>query len=114
MDNRKTTYTGGCRCGQVRYAVELELGDGEGRCKCGDCKRTFCGALVKPNAFKLLTGEESLADYTFESRRVHHVFCKHCGTRSFCRGDIPEIGGAYVTVNLKLLDGFREAFDRAG
>ena len=112
MDKLKT-YTGGCRCGQVRYAVELDLGARAGSCTRPECERAYWGALVKPAAFKLLAGEESLDDYIFEARRVHHLFCRHCGTRSFCRGDIPEIGGPYVTVNLKCLDIHTEPYARA-
>jgi len=105
MSTEPKTYTGGCHCGQIRYRVELNLQAGSMQCNCSICSKTnYWGALVKPAAFKLLAGEDSLCDYTFNSRSVHHLFCKHCGIRSFCRGDIPEIGGAYVTVNLKCLD----------
>jgi hypothetical protein len=106
MKNEPKTYTGGCRCGQVRYQVDLDLRAGGQQCNCSTCSKTnYRGALVRPAAFKLLSGEDSLYDYTFNSRSVHHLFCKHCGIRSFCRGDIPEIGGPYITVNLKCLDG---------
>jgi hypothetical protein len=104
MDHRKT-YQGGCDCGQVRYQVELNLGACSERCICKRCSTpNFWGALVEPAAFKLLTGEDCLNDYTVNARGVHHLVCKHCGSRSFCRGSIPEIGGDYVTVNLNSLD----------
>jgi hypothetical protein len=103
MDHRKT-YVGGCDCGQVRYEVELNLSACGERCSCSLCStNSYWGALVEPDAFKLLAGEDCLRDDTSNSRNVHHLFCKNCGRRSFCRGDIPEIGGAYVTVNLKCL-----------
>lgn len=103
MDHRKT-YLGGCDCGQVRYQVELNLGACEARCRCSRCSTpNYWGALVKPTAFKLLAGEDCLNDYTINPRGVHHLVCKHCGSRSFCRGYIPEIGGAFVTVNLNCL-----------
>jgi hypothetical protein len=103
MDHRKT-YVGGCDCGQVRYEVELNLGAYGERCICPRCSTpSYWGALVEPEAFKLLAGEDCLNVYTSNARGVHHLVCKHCGSRSFCRGDIPEIGGAYVTVNLNCL-----------
>ena len=34
----------------------------------------------------------------------HHLFCRHCGIHAFSRGDIPEIGGAFVSVQLACLD----------
>jgi hypothetical protein len=104
MDHRKS-YVGGCDCGQVRYQVELNLSACGERCSCSMCSTTsYWGALVEPTAFKLLAGEDCLKDCTV-NERVHNVFCKHCGSRSFVRGNIPEIGGAYVTVNLKALEG---------
>ncbi len=35
---------------------------------------------------------------------THHPFCRTCGVRCFGRGDLPELGGAYVAVNLHSLD----------
>lgn len=107
MNSELKTYTGGCQCGQVRYSVELDLhAPGVPSVR---SKRNYWGALVKPDAFKLLAGEAELCDFTFNSRSVvHHLFCRRCGIRSFCRGDIPEIGGAYVTVNLKCLDAVKD------
>lgn len=103
MDHPKT-YLGGCDCGQVRYQVELNLSACSERCICARCSTpNFWGALVEPAAFKLLTGEDCLKDYAVNPRGVHHLVCKHCGSRSFCRGNIPEIGGDYVTVNLNCL-----------
>jgi len=31
--------------------------------------------------------------------------CRHCGVRAFARGNVPEIGGACVSVKLNCLDG---------
>jgi hypothetical protein len=105
MNDDLKTYTGGCRCGQVRYQVELALQASSAKSdRSSRGESSYWGALVKPAAFKLLAGEDSLCDYTLNSRGVHHLVCKHCGSRTFCRGDIPEIGGPYVTVNLKCLD----------
>jgi hypothetical protein len=104
MDNLKT-YDGGCLCGQVRYRVELDLRIGSGHCTCSLCRQTdYWGALARPEAFRLLAGEDNLRDHSRNARGVHQLSCKRCGMRAFCRGDIPEIGGAYVTVNLKGLD----------
>ena len=104
MTDEQRTYTGGCHCGRVRYQVELNLQLVCGQQGARQRRTTYRGAFVKPAAFKLLSGEDSLYDCTFNARSVHHLFCKRCGTRSFCRGDIPEIGGAYITVNLNCLD----------
>ena len=60
--------------------------------------------VIKPEAFRLLAGEDGLTDYRFGTMQGHHLFCRHCGIHAFARGDIPEIGGAFVSVQLASLD----------
>jgi hypothetical protein len=59
---------------------------------------------VKPSAFRLLSGQEVLGDYT-RSEAGHARFCKVCAIRPFGHGNIPELGGEYYSVNLNCLDG---------
>ncbi len=100
------TYTGSCRCGAVRYEVDLDLGTGTTRCNCTFCtKAGWWGSIVKPGAFRLLSGAESLSDYPGGGAPVHHLFCKVCGIRSFGHGNIPELGGEFYSVSVNCLDG---------
>lgn len=97
-------YSGSCHCGQVKYQAELDLSQGTGKCNCTFCRKVRnWNVIIKPAAFKLLSGEEALSDYS-RNEAVHHLFCKHCGARTFSRGDIPEIGGAYVSIQVGTLD----------
>jgi len=97
----KKTYRGGCHCGAVRFEVDLDLEAGTGRCNCSICaKRRFWGARSTPVDFHLLTDPVAIADYQFNSHSVHHRFCKTCGVAAFGDGDIPQAGGAYVSVNV--------------
>ncbi|MFN4099816.1 MAG: GFA family protein, partial [Pararhodobacter sp.] len=38
-----------------------------------------------------------------------HGFCATCGVRMFSSGDIPELGGAFVTVSIAVLEDATEA-----
>ena len=55
-------------------------------------------------AFRLLAGQEALSDYQFGTKAGHHLFCRHCGVRSFGRGYVEAIGGDYVAVQLACLE----------
>ena len=60
--------------------------------------------MIKPDAFRLLSGEDALSDYRFGGSQGAHLFCKHCGVRSFETGHVKEIGGDYVSIKVACLD----------
>jgi hypothetical protein len=59
--------------------------------------------VAKPEQFRLLTGENDLTQYLFNTKKSHHYFCKHCGIRCFGVGNETPIGKMYG-VNLGCLD----------
>ena len=98
-------HTGGCHCGAVRFEAELDVHGGPSRCNCSICtKISAVGSIVKPAAFKLVSGESELSAYAWGAKVSQRYFCKHCGVHCFGRGHLAEVGGDFVSINLNTLD----------
>jgi len=101
------THRGGCHCGAVRFEVALEPGFQGSRCNCSICAKTaVTGAIVKPHAFRLVTGEDRRGSYRWGHQVSTRFFCRHCGIHCYGAGHLAEIGGDFVSVNLNCLDDF--------
>ena len=96
-------HTGGCHCGRVRFEVEapahLEVSD----CNCSICAKSgFLHLIVEKAQFRLLSGEDSLTTYQFNTGTARHLFCRVCGVKSFY---VPRSFPHGYSVNARCLDG---------
>jgi hypothetical protein len=97
-------HPGSCHCGAVRFEATVDASAGT-RCNCSICNKVGqLGGIVKPSAFTLLAGEDSLSSYEWGGKTAKRFFCKHCGIHCFARGSLPQLGGAYVSLNFLALD----------
>jgi hypothetical protein len=96
------THTGGCHCGSVRFEVDAPESLVVSQCNCSICSKSgYLGLTVQPNRFRLLEGEEHLLTYTFNTGTARHLFCRHCGIKSFY---IPRSHPDGFSVNARCLD----------
>jgi hypothetical protein len=95
--SKRRTYRGGCECGAVAYAIDLDLSQRDHR------THSVWEHSAPPTCFELLLGHDSLIGYQFSAEGAHHFFCLHCHARAFslCA---PE-ADPYYSVDLKALDG---------
>ena len=101
----KKTYHGSCHCGAVRFEAAIDLSGETSKCNCSICtKSRFWKTVVPADEFRLVQGEDSLTNYQFGRKLIHHVFCKTCGIKPFGRVEMPELGGTFYAVSVPSLD----------
>jgi hypothetical protein len=76
---------GGCHCGAVRFVAEVPDAPVPALdCNCSVCRMTgFLHVMVPHERFELVTGRDALSSYRFGTGTAKHLFCRHCGVKSF-------------------------------
>ncbi|MEJ7776312.1 MAG: GFA family protein [Sphingomicrobium sp.] len=94
---------GGCHCGAVRFAARLPDPPVPALdCNCSACRRTgFIHVMVAHEEFRLERGEDALISYRFGTGAAEHLFCRHCGVKSFYQ---PRSHPKAWSVNARCLD----------
>ncbi len=83
-DAGRVSCEGGCHCGAVRFRLSLPAQVEVRRCTCSICRMTGYEHLtVTRDHFELLAGEDALEEYRFHTGVARHLFCRHCGIKSF-------------------------------
>jgi hypothetical protein len=96
------TYEGGCHCGRVRFRVRVAKHEALD-CNCSMCaKKGFLHVIVGADDFEILSGQDALTTYTFNTGIAKHMFCRVCGIHAFYK---PRSHPEGWDVNVRCLDG---------
>lgn len=94
--------TGGCHCGRVRFEVLAPAKLQVSECNCSICSKSgYLHLIVPSDRFKLLSGQEALSEYRFNTHTARHLFCSVCGIKSFY---VPRSHPDGFSVNARCLD----------
>ncbi|MDB2387015.1 GFA family protein [Shewanella sp.] len=121
----EATHHASCHCGAVTLSLSLPRGITElRRCNCSMCRRR--GTIVTSaelEGLKVITGEDKLSLYQFNSFTAKHYFCSVCGiyTHHQRRSNPTQFGvnvacidgvEPYELSNVSMLDGVNHPADR--
>jgi hypothetical protein len=96
------THHGGCHCRRVRFEVDAPAVVDALDCTCSICRMTgFLHLIVPASRFRLVSGDDALADYRFNTGVARHLFCRHCGVKSFY---VPRSHPDGYSINVRCLD----------
>ena len=96
-----TIHKGACHCGKVQFTVEAPADIEADECNCSICHMSGYLHLIVPREdFRLTSGEDDIRTYTFNTGVAKHLFCRHCGVKSFY---IPRSHPAGISVNVNCL-----------
>jgi hypothetical protein len=97
---------GGCHCGAVRFEAALPDQVEAQTCTCSICAKTgFIHIITSDRRFRLLQGQDDLAEYTFNTGVAKHLFCRRCGVKAFYR---PRSNPDGWSINARCLDNLED------
>jgi hypothetical protein len=95
-------HSGSCHCGDVVFEVDAPARLLVQECNCSICRMTgFLHLIVPASRFRLVSGEDALVGYTFNTGTARHLFCRRCGIKSFY---VPRSNPDGYSVNARCLD----------
>ncbi len=95
-------HTGGCHCERVRFEVLAPARIEVSECNCSICgKSGYLHLIVPADRFRLLSGQESLTSYRFNTQTANHLFCAVCGIKAFY---VPRSHPDGFSVNARCID----------
>ncbi|MET1025518.1 MAG: GFA family protein [Dongiaceae bacterium] len=101
-----SSYTGSCHCGAVTFRIDAEIVELT-TCDCSLCaKKNALMTKVHESALTILSGEDVLSLYQWNTKRAKHYFCSKCGIYTFHR---KRAAPDHYGVNILCLDDFDHA-----
>jgi hypothetical protein len=95
-------YQGSCHCGGIQFEVEAPDDLQVEECNCSICAKSgFLHLIVPKSKFRLLSAEEHISTYTFNTGVAKHMFCRICGIKPFY---IPRSNPDGYDINVRCLD----------
>lgn len=95
-------YSGSCHCGAIKFEVEAPEVIEADYCNCSICAKSgFLHLTVPLSKFSLLSGEDSITTYVFNTGVAKHTFCKACGIKPFYT---PRSNPDGIGINVNCLD----------
>lgn len=93
---------GGCHCGAVKWEALLSDDIVADECNCSMCEKVGFIHIISPaSRFKLLSGEDQITEYIFNTGIAKHRFCRRCGVKSFY---VPRSNPDGFSLNLRCMD----------
>ena len=94
-------HRGGCHCRCVKFEVDAPADIVATRCNCSVCSMTgYLHLIVSRDSFRLLSGEDAITAYTFNTGVAQHYFCRFCGIKSYY---VPRSHPEGISVNVNCL-----------
>jgi hypothetical protein len=96
------THKGSCHCGAVQFEIDAPTRLHAHACNCSICYRSGGDQMIVPaSKFRLISGEDAITTYSWNTGAAKHTFCKHCGIKAFYT---PRSNPDGFSVNLRCLD----------
>ena len=85
-----------------RFEVEAPEALSVTECNCSICSKSgYLHLIVSRTALRVVSGEEFLSEYRFNTKVAQHLFCRVCGVKPLY---VPRSHPEGVSVNARCLD----------
>lgn len=84
MSEPTQTYHGSCHCGAVTFTFDAIPVSEAVECNCSHCAiKGVLLTFIPREQLRIAQGEDALTEYRFNTKKIGHMFCKHCGVEPF-------------------------------